>query len=145
MPPTPKKPTSKVAKVSASPKPRKPSRARAEKDPARKRLFDDDDEAFAPPGDATKKLLDYQRRGEKEDLKPWQRSLFAFVERRLPRDFETSHVYGPKSGTSHEERAISAYLVGQLGGDDGGLRRRLKKLVDRKKWGEVVAAVEEAA
>jgi len=60
------------------------------------------------------KNVEYQRKGETKD--EMQVAAFKLVEKHfdIPDDFENNRKYGPLSGVSFEERAISAYSLGLL-------------------------------
>jgi hypothetical protein len=60
------------------------------------------------------KNVEYKRKGEVND--ETQVATFQLVEKHfvIPEDFENNRKYGPLSGVSFEERAISAYSLGLL-------------------------------
>jgi hypothetical protein len=60
------------------------------------------------------KNLEYKRKGETDD--PTLVATYQLVEKYfdIPDDFENNRTFGPKSGVSFEERAISAYSLGLL-------------------------------
>ena len=103
-------------------------------------MRDDEDEPFVPV--ATHKLVGYAERGVKV-LPPEQVAVFEYVERvcDVPSDFEANHAYGPKSGVSFEERLIGAYVHGLLDAPDDAVRRKLKRFVTQRRWGEAQALV----
>ena len=104
--------------------------------------FDDDEHhEFVPV--ATNKLIDYHRKGA-VPLTPEKAAVLDYVLSvcSLPANFETDHAYGAKSGTTYEDRVISACLHELLQNPDDAFRelfclvsmllsrgKRLKKLV----------------
>lgn len=72
------------------------------------------------------------------DVTPAQRKIFEFVQRNceIPLDFEANHKYGPKSGITHEERVIAAFVHGLFPVDKRLPRKQLKRLVAARKWDE---------
>ena len=151
--PTPSEKRSRAdaaAPVTATPVPKdeRPS-ASSEARPSRRIDFSDGDAHFVPV--ATNKLLNY---GAK-DVPPEKLAVYRFVASvcDIPGDFEADSKFGSKSGVTHEERAIAAYIHELLPNDDDAFRewgpplswpvlsseprsagRRLKKLISARSW-----------
>ena len=67
------------------------------------------------------KNLEYHREGEASDALPAKTlKVFRLILKHftIPRDFEQSRFYGPLSGSTYEERVISAYRLGKLKATD---------------------------
>mmetsp|Transcript_11553 Transcript_11553/g.26742 ORF Transcript_11553/g.26742 Transcript_11553/m.26742 type:complete len:167 (+) Transcript_11553:35-535(+) len=78
------------------------------------RLEEEEEEPYVPT--YIYKNVSYTRRGIAEGLPASTLRTFALVEKHfvIPKHFEQNRAYGPLSGTSFEERVISAYHVGFL-------------------------------
>ncbi|KAJ1451245.1 hypothetical protein M885DRAFT_620946 [Pelagophyceae sp. CCMP2097] len=128
------------APVTASAK-KTPKKAAASGPGAARRLaLDDADEARGKP--ATDKLIGYTPAETLHDVPAPKRAVFEFVCHTvaIPADFEHDHAYGPKSGVTHEDRVIAAYVHDMLDHDDDAFRRQLKKLVAARAWPAASAA-----
>lgn len=93
--------------------PKKAPRAREEPPtPNKRRKIEKKEEQYVPT--YIHKNVEYKRKGETED--ETLVAAFRLVEKHfvIPIDFENNRKYGPLSGSSFEQRAISAYSLGLL-------------------------------
>jgi len=113
----------KPAATAATPKKAKPASATvvtpAQATAQKKKQEDVTTDEYVPKH--IHKNVDYHRKGEAADalpaktLKAFQLISECYI---IPNDIEQSRAYGPLSGSSYEERVISAYRLGKLQASD---------------------------
>lgn len=93
---------------------------------------------------AINKLLEYARKGESTVSKS-KSKLVTFIETHaeIPSDFEQHHKYGPKSGSTYEDRLIHAFIYEllPLSVEAEDVRPRVKKFIKSRNFDQAAACL----